>query len=78
MTAIKVKLQSSGESAGNGKPVSFTLYDRHFTVREILDIWYGSDQVYYKLIADDNILYIIKHDLETDSWELVEMDVYPG
>jgi hypothetical protein len=78
MTSIKVELQSSGESARNGKPVSFTLYDRLFTVREILDIWYGSDDTYYKLMAEDNILYIIKHDLETDSWELVEMDVYPG
>jgi len=78
MTAIKVELQSTGESPGMEKLVSFTLYDRHFTVREILDIWYGIDQIYYKLIAEDNILYILKHDLETDSWELVEMDVYPG
>jgi hypothetical protein len=78
MTAIKVKLQSTGESPGTGKIVSFTLYDKHFTVREILDIWHGRDHVYYKLIAEDNILYILKHDLETDTWELVEMDVYPG
>jgi hypothetical protein len=78
MAAIKVNLQSTGGSAGTGKLVSFTLYDRHFTVNEILDIWYGSDHIYYKLIADDNILYIIKHDMEADSWELVQMDVSPG
>ena len=78
MAAIKVTLQSPGGSAEAVKPVSFTLYDSHFTVKEILDIWYGSDHTYYKLIADDDILYIIRHDLEADSWELVQMDISPG
>jgi hypothetical protein len=31
----------------------------------------------YKLIADDGILYIIKHDMEADLWELVQLDVLP-
>ena len=78
MAAIKVNMQSPGGSTETGKPVSFTLFDRHFAVREILDTWYGSDYAYYKLIADDGIHYIIKHDLEADSWELVQMEVLPG
>ena len=75
MAAIKVTLQSPGGSAEAVKPVSFSLYDSNFTVKEILDIWYGSDHTYYKLIADDEIHYIIRHDLEADLWELVQMDI---
>lgn len=75
MAVIQVKLESPVGSATAGKPVSFSLFDRIFAVREILDTWYGADHTYYKLVADDGNLYIIKHDLNADAWELVQMEV---
>ncbi len=78
MAVIQVKLESPVGSAFAGKPVSFSLFDKVFVVMEILDIWYGADHNYYKLIADDGNLYFIKHDLDADKWELVQMEVISG
>jgi hypothetical protein len=78
MSVIQVRLDSPVGSAAAGKPVSFSIFDRIFAVMEILDTWYGADHTYYKLIADDGNLYIIKHDLNVDAWELVQMEVISG
>jgi hypothetical protein len=53
------------------RPTAFTLAGRTFQVREIVDRWFGEDHAYFKLIADDGNLYVIRYDGETDSWELV-------
>lgn len=78
MAVIQVKLESPVGSASAGKPVSFSLFDRVFAVGEILDIWYGADHTYYKLVADDGNIYIIKHNLDADAWELVQMEAITG
>jgi hypothetical protein len=45
---------------------------------EVVDSWHGADHAYYKLIADDGNLYVIKHDMDEDAWELVQMEVITG
>jgi hypothetical protein len=39
-------------------------------VREIIDRWLAPDHRYYKIIGDDDAVYIIRHDYETLKWEL--------
>jgi len=56
---------------GDERPTAFVLAQRTFQVREIVDRWYGEDHAYFKLIADDGNLYVIRHDAETDTWEMV-------
>ena len=56
---------------GDERPTAFTLAARTSQVREIVDRWYGEDRAYFKLIADDGNLYVIRHDAESDTWELV-------
>lgn len=41
-----------------------------FEVREILDQWYGVGYQCFKVRADDNNLYILRHNLEEDCWTL--------
>lgn len=43
---------------------------RQIEVREILDRWIAPDHRYYKLVGDDNSVYIIRHDSEAWRWEL--------
>lgn len=52
------------------RPTAFTLGERTFRVREIIDSWHGEDHTYFKLTADDGNLYIIRHDRAADLWEL--------
>jgi hypothetical protein len=78
MVGISVKVQTSPGYGAYEDPVSFKIVERMFLVREIMDRWHGADYTYYKLIADDGNLYVIKHDLNTDEWELVQMEVISG
>ena len=39
-------------------------------VKEVVDQWYGVGYRCFKVRADDNHLYILRHDSRTDSWTL--------
>ncbi len=78
MARISIKVRTAPGNGPQEDPVSFTIVERTFLVTEILDRWYGSESAYFKLIADDGNLYMIKHELETDDWELVQMEVISG
>lgn len=77
MVKISIKVQTYSGYKADERPVSFTIVNRTFQIREILDQWYGIDHSYYKLIADDSNLYIIRHNKEADEWEMVMMEAAP-
>ena len=52
------------------RPVSFRLLERTFTVKEIVDQWYGEDYLYFKILADDQRVYLLKYDQAKDQWSL--------
>ena len=53
MVKVSIKVQTYSGYKADEKPTSFTLEDRRFEVRGILDQWQGADHAYFKLIADD-------------------------
>ncbi len=71
MARISVRLELA-------EPVSFTLGERTFRVSGVIDRWHGADHAYYKVMADDGNLYILRHDQEEDAWEMVMMEAAPG
>ena len=71
MAELKLKVNTYSGYKNDERPTAFTFAERTFQVREIIDRWYGEDHAYFKLIADDDNLYVLRHDDETDSWELV-------
>ena len=52
------------------RPVWFQLGDLEYTVEEILDQWYGPNETFYKVRAEDGNLYILKHITVADEWTL--------
>jgi hypothetical protein len=70
MTKIRLNIELSSD----GVPVSFALRERIFTVRAMLDRWEGANHAYFKLIASDGNLYVIRHDMEDNEWEMVLME----
>jgi hypothetical protein len=56
------------------RPVAFRQGGKRVAVGEILDTWRGPDHTYFKLRGDDRVLYVIRHDHETDGWELILME----
>jgi len=39
-------------------------------VLEVQDRWLSTDHRYFKLIGDDNAIYIIRQDMDSQEWEL--------
>ncbi len=54
----------------NERPVSFSIGDKVLTVEKLIDKWHGPDYAYFKLLADDGNLYILKYEEGKDKWEL--------
>lgn len=50
------------------RPVKFTLRNRTLMVEQIIDRWYGPNNSYYKILADDKKIYLIKQDREDGLW----------
>ena len=54
------------------QPQCFFLGERRFEVCEVLDQWYGPDDFYVRVRADDGNIYILRHseNPNQDLWTL--------
>jgi hypothetical protein len=67
---MRVRVQCYSGRKADERPVRFQLDDRDYMVEEMLDQWYGPDEVFYKMRADDGNLYILRHNGSDDDWSL--------
>ena len=68
--ATMISVQSYAGYKGDERPTSFTFLGRTLQVKEIIDRWYDVDYCCFKVLADDGSRYLLRHDLNTDGWEL--------
>ncbi len=70
-----VKVECYSGYRVNERPVAFTINERDdtrsFKVREVIDRWLGETADYFKVIADDDNIYLLKYDGRQDVWDLV-------
>ena len=55
---------------GEETPRRLHLGDRHVDLVEVLDRWLSPEYRYFKCRGDDEAVYILRHDVSTDCWEL--------
>lgn len=55
---------------GEEEPLAFWLGERRLTVQAITDRWASPTQRWFRVKADDECSYILRHDEETGAWEL--------
>lgn len=55
---------------GEETPRRFRIGARLVQVAEVLDCWLSPDHRYFKVRGDDRGVYILRHDLESDCWDL--------
>lgn len=61
------------------RPVSFRLgAGKTRTVENVIDQWYGEDHTYFKVLADDHKVYLLRHDRDSDEWVLVTRQAGSG
>ena len=65
-----LRVQCYAGRKADERPVRFQLGDGEYLIEEVLDQWYGPDDAYFKVRADDGYLYILRHYLARDEWSL--------
>ena len=76
---IRLAVKCYAHHRGEGEPSAFTLANgARRETREIVDRWLAPDHRYFKVRADDGAVYIIRHNVAGDGWELVMYEAGAG
>jgi hypothetical protein len=67
---MTVRVQCYSGYKADERPVRFQLGDRDYEVVEVVDQWYGPEDTFYKVRADDGNLYILRRHPAADEWTL--------
>jgi hypothetical protein len=58
---MKLRVECYSGTKADERPVRFYLGERALFVEEVLDQWYGPNDVFFKVRADDGNLYILRN-----------------
>jgi hypothetical protein len=78
MAMIPLVVETYSGVRADERPLAIRLRERRVAVRDILDRWRGEDHAYFKLVGYDDVCYLIRHDLRSDTWELIFLEVPQG
>ncbi len=78
MSKTIIKVEAYSGYRADERPISFSIGKKVFMVKDVLDRWYGTGHDYFKVLAGDGYIYIIRHDRNIDEWELVMMEKAEG
>ena len=69
---MNVRVECYAGYRGAERPIRFYLGDRCFEVADVVDRWYEPEDSFFKVLADDGNLYILRHtpDMNADLWTL--------
>lgn len=62
---MKLEVECYSGFKADERPVRFRLDERRYLIEEIVDQWYGTQDVFYKVRADDGSLYILRRETST-------------
>jgi len=55
------------------EPRRFFVEEGPVAVVEIMDRWMGEDHRYFRVLADDGRVYLLRHDGQLDLWEITHV-----
>ncbi len=67
---MRLQVQCYAGRKADERPVRFRMGECDYMVEEIIDQWYGSDDQFYKVRADDGNLYILRQNNNDGEWSL--------
>lgn len=65
---IRVECQSGYR--GEREPLAFWLGERRVAVRAVTDRWFAPQQRWFRVDADDDSMYVLRHDEASGNWEI--------
>jgi hypothetical protein len=57
---MRVEVEAYAGYKADERPLLFRMGDREYRVQELLDKWYGPEDTWFKVRADDGGLYILR------------------
>lgn len=72
--SLRIQVECIAESYDERAPERFHLGKKAVDVVEVIDRWYGSDHGYFKVRGSDAAIYILRHDMGRDFWEMTLYD----
>ena len=73
-TTTSIRVECYAGHRGEETPRRFFLGARAINVVEIVDRWLDPAHRYFKVRGDDGGVYILRHDLPKDEWEMTLFD----
>ena len=67
---LAIRVECYAGHRGEQTPRTLILGDRRVDVAEVIDAWLAPDHRYFKLRGTDGDIYLVRHDEQSDSWEL--------
>ncbi len=67
---MKIKVTCYAGYRGEETPRIIRFQSRTIEVKKVLDRWLNPNYRYFKLLGNDDGIYIVRHDINTGDWEL--------
>ena len=67
---MKIQVECYSGHKPDQRPIKFWLGDVALFVESIEDQWYGPDDSYFRVRADDGNTYVLGHNEKNDAWTL--------
>jgi hypothetical protein len=68
--ALAVGVECYAGHRGEQTPRTLILGDGRIAVAEVVDAWLAPDYRYFKLKGEDGDTYLVRHDEQSNTWEL--------
>jgi hypothetical protein len=65
-----IKVYAYSGYKANERPTAFVVDERRHEVKNIVDRWYGVEHDYFKVLAEDGRIYLLKWHRIQDIWSL--------
>lgn len=67
---MQIKVECHAGYRGDQYPKRFILGEKVLEIREVADQWYSPSFRYFRVLADDDATYVLRHDEAHDVWTL--------
>ena len=67
---MRIRVESYAGYRGEETPRRIWMGNRKIEIKEVQDQWLSPDHRYFKILGDDNAVYILRHDSKSWEWDL--------
>jgi len=67
---MRIRVECYAGYRGEETPRRIWMGNRKIEIKEVQDQWLSPDHRYFKILGDDNAVYILRHDSKSWEWDL--------